>query len=57
MKNLFKIRNRPVTFQVLKAESMKMNIFWDVPCSLVEIDRRFRDAYCLHYQVDRSKHL
>jgi hypothetical protein len=28
-----------------------MNVFWDVaPCSVVEIDRRFRGAYCLHYQ-------
>jgi microsomal dipeptidase-like Zn-dependent dipeptidase len=23
-----------------------------VPCSLVEIDRRFRDDYCLHHQGD-----
>jgi hypothetical protein len=30
---------------------MKMAVFWVVaPCSLVEIDRRFRDAYCLHHQ-------
>jgi hypothetical protein len=28
---------------------MKMTAFWDnAPCSLVEVDRRFRDAYCLH---------
>jgi hypothetical protein len=27
---------------------IKMAVFWDVaPCSLVDIDRRFRDAYCL----------
>jgi hypothetical protein len=27
----------------------KTAVFWDVaPCSLVEIDRRFRGAYCLH---------
>jgi hypothetical protein len=26
-----------------------MTVFWDfAPCSLVEIDRRFRSAYCLH---------
>jgi hypothetical protein len=26
-----------------------MTVFWDLaPCSLVEIDRRFRDAYCRH---------
>jgi hypothetical protein len=41
---------------------MKMTVFWDVvPCSLVEIHRCFRGAYCLHHQNDRphdggSKH-
>jgi hypothetical protein len=31
---------------------MKVTVFWDVAlCSLVEIDRRFRSAYCLHYQA------
>jgi hypothetical protein len=31
---------------------MKMAVFWDVaPCSLVDIDRRFRCAYCLHHQA------
>jgi hypothetical protein len=37
-----------------------MTVFWDVePCSLLEIDRRFRGAYCLHHQSDDegSKHL
>jgi hypothetical protein len=30
-----------------------MAIFWDVaPCSFVETDRRFRGAYCIHYQGD-----
>jgi hypothetical protein len=30
---------------------LKMAVFWDVaPCSLVEIDSRFRDALCLHHQ-------
>jgi hypothetical protein len=34
---------------------MKMGVFWDVvPCSLVEIDRLFRGAYCLHHQGDRA---
>jgi hypothetical protein len=29
-----------------------MAVFWDVaPCSLVEVYRRFRGAYCLHLQV------
>jgi hypothetical protein len=41
------------TFQVLMVASMKMTAFWDVaPCSLVEVDRRFRGVYCLHYQDD-----
>jgi hypothetical protein len=30
---------------------LKMTVFWDVvSCRLVEIDRRFRGAYCLHHQ-------
>jgi hypothetical protein len=30
---------------------MKMSIFRDVAlCSMVETDRRFRGAYCLHHQ-------
>jgi hypothetical protein len=29
---------------------MKMTAFWDVaPCCLVDVDRRFRGAYCLHH--------
>jgi hypothetical protein len=31
-----------------------MTAFWDIaPCSLVEVDRRFRSAYCLHHQGER----
>jgi hypothetical protein len=38
-------------FQVFTAASMKMTAFGDIaPCSLVEADRRFRGAYCLHRQ-------
>jgi hypothetical protein len=30
---------------------MKMTAFWDIaPCSLAEVYRCFRDAYCLHHQ-------
>jgi hypothetical protein len=37
---------------------MKMRPFWDVaPCSLIEIDRRFRDAYCLHHQGNNDASL
>jgi hypothetical protein len=33
------------------AVSMKIRAFWDVAgCSLVGADRRFRVAYCMHYQ-------
>jgi hypothetical protein len=43
-----------IHFQVLTAESMK--IIWDVaPCSLVEVDWRFRGAYCLHHGGERSR--
>jgi hypothetical protein len=32
---------------------LKMTVFWGVaPCSLVEIDRHFRGAYCLYHQGD-----
>jgi len=30
---------------------IKMAVSWDVaPCSVVDTERRFRDAYCLHHQ-------
>jgi hypothetical protein len=47
-------------FQALTAASMKLTAFWSIaPCGLVEIDRRFRDAYCLRHQGYHggSKHL
>jgi hypothetical protein len=32
---------------------MKMAVFWVVAtCSLVEVYRRFRGAFCLHHQGD-----
>jgi hypothetical protein len=51
-----------VKFKILTAGNMKMAVFWDfAACSLVEIDRRFRGAYCLHHKGDEdeggSKHL
>jgi hypothetical protein len=40
-------------FHVLTATNMKMTAFWYIaPCSLVEVNRRFRSAYCLHHQGD-----
>jgi hypothetical protein len=41
-----------VRFQALTAASIKMTVFWVVPCSLVEVYRRFRYACCLHHQGD-----
>jgi cytochrome c oxidase subunit IV len=44
-----------VHFEVL-TESMKMAVFWDVvaPCSLVDTDKYFRGANCLHHHPDDS---
>jgi hypothetical protein len=40
-----------MTFQVLWSAIMKITAFYDIaPCSLIEIDRRFTDAHCLHHQ-------
>jgi hypothetical protein len=39
--------------QILQTARMKMTAFWNgAPCSLVEIDRSFKDAYCSHSQGD-----
>jgi hypothetical protein len=46
-------KNKYVRFQVLMAATMMMTAFWStVPCSLVEVDRRFRGAYGLHHRSD-----
>jgi hypothetical protein len=38
-----------MNLQVFTAASMKISAFWDVArCRLVETNRRFRSAYCLH---------
>jgi hypothetical protein len=45
------VRREHVRFQILTAASMKFRVFWDVlPCSQVDVDRRFRRVYCLHHQ-------
>jgi hypothetical protein len=36
-------------FQVLTAASMNKG-FWDIPPCSLGVDRRFRGAYCFHYQ-------
>jgi hypothetical protein len=34
---------------------MKMAAFWDsVPSTVVEVDRRFSDGYCLYHQNNRT---
>jgi hypothetical protein len=34
---------------------MKMIVFWDVvPCSLVEVNRRYTGTYCLHHEGDHD---
>jgi hypothetical protein len=41
------VKIRFMRFQILTVTSMKMTAFWDIaPCSLTEMDRRFRDVYC-----------
>jgi hypothetical protein len=41
----------------LSSLCFKTTAFWDIaPCILVEIDRRFRGAYCLHHQGDESSY-
>jgi hypothetical protein len=48
--HIFQTSITVVRFQVLTAASMKMAVFWVlVPCSLVELYRRFRGAFCLHH--------
>jgi hypothetical protein len=35
--------------------SHEMTAFWDIAsCSLTEVDRRFRGAYCQHHQGDAA---
>jgi hypothetical protein len=48
--NIFSVR-----FQVLTAASMQFRDFCDVlPCSQIDVDRRFRGAWCLHHQDDEG---
>jgi hypothetical protein len=38
-------------FQVLMVASMKFTAFWDMAlCRIIEVDRYFRLAYCLHHE-------
>jgi hypothetical protein len=41
----------PCLYLTQRFITFNMTDFWDVaPCSLVETDRRFKGAYCLHHQ-------
>jgi len=47
-------RNFMVSFEALTATSMKMTVACDIaPCSLIDIDRRLRDTFCLYRRCDR----
>jgi hypothetical protein len=47
--------NMCVCVCVRQRETAKMIAFWDTElCSLVEVDRRFRGAYCLRQQSDEQ---
>jgi hypothetical protein len=51
---LFETLREVLRFHVYTTASMKMTGLWDMaPCSLVEEDRRFRRANCLHHQDNR----
>jgi hypothetical protein len=42
-----------IRFQALTAARMKMTLFrYIAACSLVEVYRCFRGAYCLHHRLD-----
>jgi hypothetical protein len=50
---VIKLSYSSVRFQVLKAASMNMTVFWDAaPRSLAEIYRCFRDSCCHHHTSD-----
>jgi hypothetical protein len=35
--------------------SLKFRVFWDLlPCSQIDVDRRFRGAYCLHHLMTKA---
>jgi hypothetical protein len=47
------MNSQVVGFEVLTAVNMKMTVFWVVvPCSLVEVYRRFRGACYVHHHPD-----
>jgi hypothetical protein len=44
-----------VRTEVLTEVTKKIIVFLDVnPCSLVEVYRRFGEAYCLHYKLKKE---
>jgi hypothetical protein len=50
--DMFGTWNIKLCYYFVKKDWLKMTVFWDgAPCSLVEIFRRFRGAYYLHYYL------
>jgi hypothetical protein len=38
-------------YKIKIENAVEETAFWDIePCGIVEVQRRFRGAYCLHYQ-------
>jgi hypothetical protein len=37
-------------------KNLKMIAFWDIPlCTVIEVNRRFRGAYCVHQQGETTR--
>jgi hypothetical protein len=53
---VWRVNLHDVRFEVLMAVSMKMPVFWVVPCNLVEVYWHFRGICCLH-RHGGSKHI
>jgi hypothetical protein len=49
---MFYFQGCPATAIKNLISAANVHLFWDAaPCSLAEIDRRFRGANCLHYKT------
>jgi hypothetical protein len=47
------LESRELQKSLTEGADIKFRVFWDiVPCSHVEVDRRFRGPYYLHHQGD-----
>jgi hypothetical protein len=58
MKNIKHEPAHYLRFQFLTAANKKFRVFWDVlPCSQIDVDRRFRGVCCLHHQGPEDSEL